>query len=164
MNILVTHKAVDVATYKMLGELSKNESYTIYLTVPSASEAAKVEGKCIPLPISPITSKFSWKVIKTLRRYVKQYDIDLIFSPSTSGLSNALIATIGTSVKNVGYRGTQAKVKKLDPTYYMGILNPRVDHIVCETADIQEYLTRYIDKDKLSVSVKPFDIDWVADA
>ena len=43
MNILVTHKAVDVATYKMLGELSKNESYTIYLTVPSASEAAKVE-------------------------------------------------------------------------------------------------------------------------
>ena len=49
-------------------------------------------------------------------------------------------------------------------TYYMGILNPRVDHIVCETADIQEYLTRYIDKDKLSVSVKPFDIDWVADA
>ena len=46
----------------------------------------------------------------------------------------------------------------------MGILNPRVDHIVCETADIQEYLTRYIDKDKLSVSVKPFDIDWVADA
>ena len=104
MNILVTHKAVDVATYKMLGELSKNESYTIYLTVPSASEAAKVEGKCIPLPISPITSKFSWKVIKTLRRYVKQYDIDLIFSPSTSGLSNALIATIGTSVKNVGYR------------------------------------------------------------
>ena len=48
MNILVTHKAVDVATYKMLGELSKNESYTIYLTVPSASEAAKVEGKCIP--------------------------------------------------------------------------------------------------------------------
>ena len=40
MNILVTHKAVDVATYKMLGELSKNESYTIYLTVPSASEAA----------------------------------------------------------------------------------------------------------------------------
>ena len=39
MNILVTHKAVDVATYKMLGELSKNESYTIYLTVPSASEA-----------------------------------------------------------------------------------------------------------------------------
>ena len=53
-------------------------------------------------------------------------------------------------------------MKKLDPTYYMGILNPRVDHIVCETADIQEYLTRYIDKDKLSVSVKPFDIDWVA--
>lgn len=164
MNILVTHKAVDVATYKMLGELSQNELFKIYLTVPSAAEAAKVEGKCIPLNIPPITSKFSWKVIRTLRKYIQEYNIDLIFSPSTSGLSNALIATRGTSVKNVGYRGTQAKVKKFDLTYYMGLLNPRVDHIVCETADIKEYLSRYIDRKKLSVSVKPFDTAWVADA
>ncbi|QIU93767.1 glycosyltransferase [Bacteroides faecium] len=164
MNILVTHKAVDVATYKMLGELSHNEFFKIYQTIPFAADAAKVEGKCIPLIIPPITSKISWKSIKALRLYVKKYNIDLIFSPSTSGLSNALIATIGTSVKNVGYRGTQAKVKKLDPTYYMGLLNPRVSHIVCETEDIQEYLSHYIDKKKLSVSVKPFDTDWVADA
>ena len=164
MNILVTHRAVDVATYKMLGLLSQNDFFKIYVAVPSEKEVARLEGKCIPLMISPIESKFSWKVVKALRTYVKEYHIDLIFSPSTSGLSNSLLATIGTNVKNVGYRGTQAKVKKLDPTYYMGLLNPRVDHIVCETEDIKVYLSRYIDNNKLSVSVKPFDIDWVAEA
>lgn len=164
MNILVTHKAVDVATYKMLGELSKNDFFKIYVTVPSIKEAQNVEGKCIPIAISPIKSKFSWRVIRKLRKYIKEYSIDLIFSPSTSGLSNALFASFGTSVKNVGYRGTQAKVKKIDPTYYMGILNPRVDHIVCETEDIKDYLSNYISFDKLSVSVKPFDVNWVSEA
>lgn len=164
MNILVTHRAVDMATYKMLGLLSQNNFFKIYVAVPSEKEEMKLEGNCIPLRMPLITSKFSWKVIKSLRRYIKEYHIDLVFSPSTSGLSNSLFATIGTNVKNVGYRGTQAKVKKYDPTYYMGLLNPRVEHIVCETEDIQEYLSHYISKEKLSVSVKPFDTDWVADA
>lgn len=164
MNILVTHRAVDVATYKMFGFLSLNESFKIYVAVPSEKEEARLEGKCIPLRIPSITSKFSWKVIKALRKCIKECHIDIIFSPSTSGLSNSLFASIGTNVKNVGYRGTQAKVKQFDPTYYMGLLNPRVGHIVCETEDIQEYLSHYINRKKLSVSVKPFDIDWVADA
>ncbi|MDE6987008.1 MAG: glycosyl transferase, partial [Bacteroides acidifaciens] len=73
MNILVTHRAVDIATYKMLGLLSRNESFKIYVAVPSEKEKAKLEGNCIPLQIPSITSKFSWKVIRTLRKYVKEY-------------------------------------------------------------------------------------------
>lgn len=164
MNILVTHRAVDLTTYKMLGELSKNTSFKIYVYVPSDKEEKQLEGNCIPLRGPVIASKFSWKVIQTIRRFIREYQIDLIFSPSTSGLSNALLATRGTSVKNVGYRGTQAKVKWFDPTYRMALLHPRVDHIVCETADIKEYLLQYVPSSKLSVSVKPFATEWVADA
>lgn len=164
MNLLITHRGLDVITYKMLGSLSQNSFLKIYVAVPSEEDEARLEGNCIPLRIPPIDSKFSWKAIKALRNYIKAHQIDIIFSPSTSGLSNGLFATLGTKVKNVGYRGTQAKVKTLDPTYKMGLLNPRVKHIVCETSDIKEYLSEYINAEKLSVSTKPFALEWVADA
>ena len=164
MNILITHRGTDLVTYKMLGILSRNKSFKIYVAVSSEKEELMLEGDCIPLKIPGINSKFSWKVIKALRAHIRKYQINLIFSPSTSGLSNSLFASLGMQVKNVGYRGTQAKVKRFDPTYYMGLLNPRVDHIVCETADIQEYLSHYIDRKKLSVSTKPFDVEWVSGA
>lgn len=165
MNILVTYKAVDMAFYKMLEGLSNDSSFHIYIAVDTDKEAEKAKSsKCIPLKIPSITSKFSWKVIKALRRLVKDYNIDIVFSPSSAGLSNSLFATLGTKVKNMGYRGTQAKLRLTDPTYYLGILNPRVTHIVCETDDIFDYLSSYIKITKLSVALKPFDIAWVEDA
>lgn len=164
MNILVTHRRNDMATYKMLGQLSQNPFFKIYIAVPSENEEAMVEGKCIPLRVSPINSKFSYKYIGELRKCIKLYHIDLIYSQSTAGLSNGLIASLGTKAKNIGYRGTQAKIKRTDPTHYLALLNPRVDHIVCETADIKEYLSGFINSRKLSVSVKPFAVEWMSDA
>ena len=78
--------------------------------------------------------------------------------------SNALFASIGTRAKNIAYRGTQAKLKRFDPTYYLGILNPAVEHVVCETKDIEEYLSRFIARKRLTTSTKPFDIDWIKEA
>lgn len=105
-----------------------------------------------------------WGGVKSLRSYIKHYQIDILFSPSSAGLSNGLLASLGTKVKNVGYRGTQAKVRLGDPTYYLGVLNPRVAHIVCETDDIRDYLARFIPRRKLSVNLKPFEVEWVQDA
>lgn len=34
MNLLITYKAVDIATYKMLKGLSENPLYKIYVAVP----------------------------------------------------------------------------------------------------------------------------------
>ena len=64
----------------------------------------------------------------------------------------------------MGYRETQAKVRRTDPTFYLGLLNPRVRHIVCETTDIHENLKRYINPFKLSGMPKPYDLEWVANA
>ena len=165
MNLLVTYKAVDMAFYKMLEGLSDDSCFCIYVAVDTDEEARKAESShCIPIKIPSISSKFSWKVIKTLRCIIKEYNIDIVFSPSSAGLSNSLFASLGTKVKNVGYRGTQAKLKLADPTYYLGILNPRVTHIVCETDDIFDYLSRFIKKTKLSVALKPFDVTWVEGA
>lgn len=138
MNILLVYKEADIATYKMLEGLSKLEDFNIYIASPQSYTDKKIYGNCTPLDLPVITSKFNWNVIRALREIIKTYRIDLIYSPSSSGLSNALFASIGTRAKNIAYRGTQAKLKRFDPTYYLGILNPAVEHVVCETKDIKE--------------------------
>lgn len=161
MNILLVYKEADIATYKMLEGLSKLEDFNIYIASPQSYTDKKIYGNCTPLDLPVITSKFNWNVIRALRQIIKTYQIDLIYSPSSSGLSNALFASIGTRAKNIAYRGTQAKLKRFDPTYYLGILNPAVEHVVCETKDIEEYLSRFIARKRLTTSTKPFDIDWI---
>lgn len=135
MNILLVYKEADIATYKMLEGLSKLEDFNIYIASPQSYTDKKIYGNCTPLDLPVITSKFNWNVIRALREIIKTYRIDLIYSPSSSGLSNALFASIGTRAKNIAYRGTQAKLKRFDPTYYLGILNPAVEHVVCETKE-----------------------------
>ena len=164
MNILLVYKEADIATYKMLEGLSKLEDFNIYIASPQSYTDKKIYGNCTPLDLPVITSKFNWNVIRALRKIIKTYRIDLIYSPSSSGLSNALFASIGTRAKNIAYRGTQAKLKRFDPTYYLGILNPAVEHVVCETKDIEEYLSRFIARKRLTTSTKPFDIDWIKEA
>lgn len=164
MNILLIYKEADIAIYKMLEGLSELDDFNIYITTPLPAAGEKVYGNCISLHIPTITSKFNREVIHAIHQIINKYQIDLIYSPSSSGLSNAILASLGTRAKNIAYRGTQAKIKRFDPTYYLGILNPCVKHIVCETSDIEEYLSHFIPRNRLTTSTKPFDIEWVKDA
>lgn len=148
----------------MLEQLSYRPSMTIYVAVSTSEEQAKVGGNCIPLTVPALKSKLVWGAIRTIRRTIKEKKIDIVFSPSSSGLSNGLFASIGLKVKNVAYRGTQAKVRKGDPTYYLGILNPRVSYVICETEDIRTSLSPFFRPDQMSVRSKPFDVEWMEDA
>lgn len=111
-----------------------------------------------------IRSKLSPKAIRNYRKLLRNYRPDVTFSPSTSGLSTMLIASVGLGIRNIGYRGTQARVRRTDPFNYLALLNPRVNHVVCETQDIAESLGTVIGKDKVSVATKPFMLEWVAEA
>lgn len=164
MNILVTSRELDIAGYDMLSRIAEESNINVYITISHNDERVLVKGNCIPVFSPQINSKFSIKAIKSLRRIIDKYKIDIVFSPSSAALSNAFIASIGKNVKNVGYRGTQARVRKTDPTYYLGILNPMLSHIVCETNDIRDYLSQFIPAKKLSVITKPFDLKWVEQA
>lgn len=163
MKIIVPSHDLDMVMRKTFGRLSERPEFKIYIAGPN-EEKRPQEGACIGIDSPKIKSKFTRPAIKDLRRKMKELDIDIAFSASTSGLSNALMASIGLKVKNVGYRGTQAKVRRTDPTFYLGLLNPRVRHIVCETTDIHENLKRYINPNKLSGMPKPYDLEWVANA
>lgn len=163
MDINILCFSADTIEYGMLEELAKR-GFTVYIGLQEKSSLPAFVRHCQVVKLPPCRSKLSWKLIQALRRVIREKRIDIVYSGASAALSNALFATLGTRVKNVGYRGTQARIRRTDPTYYLAVLNPRVKHIVCETGDIQQYLARFIPARKLSLNTKPFDIAWVEDA
>lgn len=163
LRILFTHREMDTTVYQLARELAKQSSFDVYITAPNSTAPHKADNINY-LPIPDLSSKFSFAAIKQIRKYCKQYHFDVIYSVSSSGLSNALFASLGTKAINIAYRGTGAKVRRFDPTYYLGILNPRIKHIVCENSHIQSYLSQFISGEKLSTATKPFEPAWVAEA
>ena len=111
-----------------------------------------------------IKSKMDFKAVRAYRRLLKRYRPDLTFSVSTSGLSVMLLASVGLKIANVGYRGTQARVRRTDPFNYLALLNPRVSHVICETGDIQDTLGKLIGPKKVSTATKPYCMEWAAEA
>lgn len=161
MNILCF--SADGIEYSMLEKLARR-GFTVYLGTNSERPLPADLPHCLPVELPPCRSKFSWRFIRALRRVLKEKRIDAVFSQASAALSNALFASWGLPVKNIGYRGTQARVRRTDPTYYLAVLNPRVDHIVCETEDIRAYLSRFVPEKKLTCNTKPFETAWVQDA
>lgn len=163
ISVLFTHTAMDATVYQLAQRLAGLPTFAIYITTAEGA-APELSGAITYLPIPDISSKVCLRSIVRLRQYCRQLRFDIIYSVSSSSLSNALLASLGTPCINIGYRGTGAKVRRLDPTYYLGILNPRIRHIVCENVYIERYLGRYISPRMLSTATKPFDLAWVQEA
>lgn len=161
MNILCL--SPDMIEYHMFEKLAQKD-FNIHIGTRDTDYRPASIKNCFHIELPFFKSKFSWTLIKSLRRIIKEKKIDIIYCTTSTSLSNALFATLGTHVKCIGYRGTQAKVRKSDPTYYLAILNPRVNHIVCETTDIKDYLSHFLPESKLSLNTKPFEVGWIEEA
>ena len=162
MNLLCVSHSIDIINYGMLQAMSK-EGFHVYVTYASEEEKQVLPQDCTPLQIPHFRSKVKWSAIKAVRAIIKQYDIDVIYALNSADLSIALFASYFTKAKVVGYRGTQAKIRRSDLTYYLGILNPCISHVMCATADIKEQLSRYIPEKKMTINPKPYDVKWMDD-
>jgi len=164
INILCVSNLVDQIIYGMFSEL-KSFGYKAYIIATSEEQEKRIKKiNCIPIRIPNYGGKINFKAIKNIRRVIKQHHIHVTYCINSSDLSNALFASLGTTTKVVAYRGTQAKIRKTDPTYYLGILNPRVDHVVCATMDIKEALKKHYPSEALTYNPKPYKLEWVAEA
>lgn len=163
MRILVNSHDLDTVMRMTFGELSRRSGMEVFIIGPGEAERQQ-EGLCKGVDAYPVTSKISPKAIRSIRKAVRSLDIDIVFSASTSALSNSLLATKFTKARNVGYRGTQHRIHRSDPFNYLALLNGRVARVVCETEDIRQYLEEFIPAEKLSARPKPYSVEWVKDA
>ena len=161
--VLVIYHATDMVQYRTFEALAARGEFRVVVAAPAEANIAEMTS--LPsVEIAPIKSKFSLKAIRSIRQAIRETGAGIVFASSTSALSNTILASGRKSPKIVGYRGTQARVHRFDPTYRMALLNPRVDHIVCETTDIHQYLEQYIRPERLSGMPKPYMRAWVKDS
>ncbi len=164
IRVIALYHDSDTIIDHTLDILAQTPGFEITIALPEGQTPSNETSHCQHATIKPIHGKVSIGAARSLRKLIKSIGADVVFAVSTSALSTALIATKFMNVKVVGYRGTGARVHRFDPTYRMALLNRRVAHIICETKDIENYLSTYIPGDKLSTKTKPYDPAWVSQA
>ncbi|NBC57220.1 MAG: glycosyltransferase [Bacteroidetes bacterium] len=164
INLLCISSDLDIITYNMLGSL-KSRGYNIFITYSTKNEHQKIEEiGCKGVKIFPLKGKLNIKNILLINKIIKKYQIQINYCLTSTGIANATLASAFRKIKTIAYRGTQAKIRPTDPTYYLGILNPKLNTVVCETRDIKAQLTKYYSNNKLIVNPKPYKTDWVKNA
>lgn len=163
MNLLCVSHTIDIINYGMLKAIQA-KGFNTYVTYTTEDEHKAIPKDITGIEVPYFRKKFNWPTIQCIRKIIKTHQIHVIYAINSSDLSNALFATLGTQVKVVGYRGTQAKIRRSDLTYYLGTLNPRVAHMMCATQDIKEQLSKFISPAKMTVNPKPYDVNWMKDA
>lgn len=158
--ILLIYHDCDLVFYKAFDRLAERGGYRVVVAAPDDARLPDVP-HLSRIGTAAIRSKFSIKAHRALRRNIKDTGASIVFCVSTSALANALWAARGTGAAVAGYRGTQARVHRFDPTYRMALLNRRTAAIVCETEDICSYLAAYIPAHKLSWRLKPYMREWI---
>jgi len=110
----------------------------------------------------PIIKKISLSSIRLIRRTVKENSIDIVYATDSKSIPNAALACIGLRVKLSAYRGTASGLYWHDPGNYLGLLNPRIDSIIC----VSQYVYRFVSsirtlKHKSIIAIyKGHDLSW----
>lgn len=110
----------------------------------------------------PIIKKVSIASILLIRSTIKHSTIDIVYATNSKSIPNAALACTGLKVKLVAYRGTASGLYWHDPGNYLGMLNPRIDGVIC----VSKYVYRFVSskaafKNKSIVAIyKGHDTTW----
>lgn len=161
MNVLVVANQLDRCEFNMLYRLEKlGVSFTAVL------DAEQPYGEL--LSKSNITSIYytikgrinPW-AIRFLRPYFKKKQFDIAHCFSSNALANVLIASAGTGIKRVAYRGTMGHINRLDPSSWLTYLNPGLHKIICVSNAVKRYfLEKNVSPNKLTTIYKGHDVSW----
>lgn len=108
MNLLCVSHTIDIINYGMLKAIQA-KGFNTYVTYTTEDEHKAIPKDITGIEVPYFRKKFNWPTIQCIRKIIKTHQIHVIYAINSSDLSNALFATLGTQVKVVGYRGTQAK-------------------------------------------------------
>lgn len=112
-----------------------------------------------------IDKKFSLKTIQTIRKVIREHDIQILQLGSSKSITNGILAAIGLPVKVILYRGYTGNIHWYDPTAYLKFLHPRVDCIVCIAKATRDHIRQnlFFNKEKAICIRKGHDPAWYAD-
>ncbi|MDF1874421.1 glycosyltransferase family 4 protein [Sulfurimonas sp. SAG-AH-194-I05] len=95
--------------------------------------------------------KIDFSVIKKIKQVIEDKKIDIVYATESKSISNGVIASFGTEVKLVTYRGTTGGLYRRDPSAYLNALNPRVNGVVCVSQAVQRHVDKQVFSSKKRV-------------
>lgn len=133
---------------------------------PRSTYLSRFEAANIDVKIVPYGSKLVWKNIKKIHHLIKSKQINIVYATTSRTIPNAAMACIGTKAKMIAYRGTTGGLYRSDLSNYLGLLNPRINGVICVSKAVEDHV-----KTRVRKSIRPFvstihkghDIDWYKD-
>lgn len=161
MRVLFSKPHLDAAELDLVLRLHEHGVFVRVLAAKTSLGQQQLSEKGLFIEAAALKGKVQPGLIAQMRRLIRKLDISIIHATDSASLSNALFATLFTRAQVIGYRGTLSRIHRFDPTYWLGILNPRVRRIFCVSRSVHDYLARFIDTRKLVLNPKGFDCQWL---
>lgn len=161
MRVLFSKPHLDAAELDLVLRLHEKGVFVRVLAAKNSLGHQQLAAKGLFIEAATIKGKLQPRLIVQMRGLIRALNISIIHATDSASLSNALFATLFTRTRVIGYRGTLSRIRRLDPTYWLGILNPRVRKIFCVSSSVHDYLAKFIDPRKLVLNPKGFDRDWL---
>ncbi len=162
MRVLFSKPHLDAAELDLVLRLHSMGVFVRVLAAPHTRGRQQLSAKGLFIKAATTKGKIQPRLISQMRRLVRQHNLSIIHATDSASLSNALFASLFTQASVVGYRGTLSRIRRLDLTYWLGILNPRVQKIFCVSESVRDYLAQFIDPRRLVLNPKGFSCEWLA--
>ena len=160
MRILFIQRNLDRAELDMVLDVHRRGIFIRVLTTHPSRYRDILTSEGIYIGARPFSSKFSLRLILQIRRLIREHNIDIVHATDGKSIANAVWATYGLNVRIVAYRGTLAKIRRSDISYWMGVLNPRISRIICVNRSILDYMQNFHPREKLVLNYKGYSPEW----
>lgn len=128
---------------------------------PGAVSISYFEQHGLRVITEPLLRKLSLRSMRALRKELRQGDYDILHLFTNRAISNGAFAAMGVPVKVIAYRGQTGNTGRWDPTSYLGVLHPRIDHVIGVAESVSNYLrAQQWGHDKVSTVYKGHDLGW----
>lgn len=162
MQVLFIKPSPDASELHLILSLHRLGVPIRVLAAPDCQARDTLEQHGLYIEARPGRGKLQPALIGQIYRLIRELKVTVIHAIDSSSLANAIWASYFSRVKIVGYRGTRSRVRRFDPTYWLGILNPRVTRIICVSQAIHDYLARFLPRHKLVLNAKGYSPDWLS--
>ena len=133
---------------------------------PGGRYFERLRASDVPIHEMIITSRFSLKSIRKIRRLIELQRYDILYCFNNKAISNVLPAVRGINCQIMTYRGIVGNLSFLSPASWTSHLNPRVTRIVCVCNAIRDHLlsmrffNKRLDPRRVVTIYKGHDLSW----
>lgn len=165
MRLCVISRSSDRSECALLKSLAARGHSVTFIAEATDPALGEIERAGVRVRTADMRHRFDRGSVRSLRAILRNEHFDLIYATGSRTLSNALLATRGSPVPFVTYRGTLSRVSYLNPVNRLVQLNRRVRRIIVNSAAVRKVLIDCgVQPHRIAVVHKGHALEWYTNA